>query len=110
MRLVYLGIILVLWKGPMKEYFRKFWVWLGPEENRGRVKTIATVVGVIIAMIGLIITFMFPPLGDPPTDKFKAGLEKRGREVRQSLNQEYGEERARLENELEEVTRQLSNY
>ncbi len=92
------------------------WTWLADENNRGRVITIAAVVGVIITALGIIIrnrTVTSPPPSGGEVrlsvEDFQAVLEKRAREVEQRLAQAHGEERHPLENELTEVKRQLAD-
>ena len=100
----------------MKERLRRCWAWLADENNRGRVGTIAAVAVPLIALLGIVISIN-PPSSPPPSggevrlslEDFEARLEKRAQEVEQRLASAHGEERARLENELAEVKRQLSD-
>ena len=95
----------------MKEGLCRCWAWLADENNRGRVIAIAAVAGTIIALLTLIISSSIAPHSEVrlSMDKFLATLENREREVEQRLTLAHGEERARLENELTEVKRQLSD-
>ena len=101
----------------MKEYPRQVWAWLADENNRGRVRLIiVTVAGLIIPFLVLSITNRTGPTSPPSggevrlsVEDFQAVMEKREQEIRKELARAHGEERGRLENELTEVERQLSN-
>ena len=106
----------MLQKEPMKDYPRQVWAWLKDKNNRGRVIALAAVATAVFAFMGLFITNGTGPTPPPPggevrlsVKEFQAVLEKRGQEIRNELETAHDEERDRLENELTEVKRQLSN-
>ncbi len=90
--------------------FRRCWTWLGEKTNFNSVMALATVALALIALATLFISLI------PPSDKvslsleeFQVALERRGREVEERLVRVHDNERTRLQNELIEVKRQLSN-
>ena len=104
----------------MDEYLYQFWAWLADENNRGRVLVLATVLGVIITLAGVIITLFIRTRTDTPppppggevrmsVEDYQADLEEREQQVTQRLAQAHGDERRLLENELIEVRHQLSD-
>ena len=101
-------IVIVLQREPTKDYPRRVWAWLKDKNNRGRVIAIAAVATAIFALVGLFINNGTGPASPPrggevrlSVTDFQAVLERREQETRKELARTHGDERNRLENELE---------
>ena len=91
-------------------FIQRTWAWLACESNRGRVIVIATVSGVFIAAVTLVLHLQTPASGvRMSVSDLQDALERRSKEVRNDLATAHGEERIRLKNENAEIARQLAD-
>ena len=103
-----------------KEFLLEWWSWIKDASNNRGVMLIVAAAGVLVTMTGILVKRRSPvpvsPTPPPPggevwqsVEDFQTALERHERNVEKRLAQAHGDERTRMENELQEVKRQLSD-